>query len=137
MAVIGARATSSNGQLQLQRLALVSVLSAMVFGFVSTLSLITSAMTPSAFIVLLGQGLPLDVVHALGNSSSWSDGAYFTTSSISGIENESLRWVRCMALMHDAPTMALVVGQDLALSTGKSPLNVHAAVEVVRSVRRT
>ena len=68
VAVIGARANLvQNGQLQLQRLALVSVVSAMVFSFVSTLSLVTSAMTPSAFIVLLGQGLPFDVVHALGN----------------------------------------------------------------------
>jgi hypothetical protein len=48
-------------------LAVLSVVSAVLFGFVSTLSLVTSTMTPSAFMVLLGQGLPFDVVHALGN----------------------------------------------------------------------
>ena len=40
--------------------------------------------------------------------------------------------------MHDAPTMALIVRQDLALSTGKVAAQcAHAAVELVRSARRT
>ena len=40
--------------------------------------------------------------------------------------------------MHDAPTMALVVRTDLALSTGKIAAQcAHAAVEVVRAARRT
>ena len=94
VAVIGARANLiQNGQLQLQRLALVSVLSAMVFGFVSTLSLITSAMTPSAFIVLLGQGLPFDVVHALGNLVFvvWmAPSLHHFLSGLAASENESL-----------------------------------------------
>ena len=94
VAVIGARANLiQNGQLQLQRLALVSVFSAMVFGFVSTLSLITSAMTPSAFIVLLGQGLPFDVVHALGNLVFvvWmAPSLHHFLSGLAASENESL-----------------------------------------------
>ena len=94
VAVIGARANLiQNGQLQFQRLALVSVLSAMVFGFVSTLSLITSAMTPSAFIVLLGQGLPFDVVHALGNLVFvvWmAPSLHHFLSGLAASENESL-----------------------------------------------
>ena len=94
VAVIGARANLiQNGQLQLQHLALVSVFSAMVFGFVSTLSLITSAMTPSAFIVLLGQGLPFDVVHALGNLVFvvWmAPSLHHFLSGLAASENESL-----------------------------------------------
>ena len=94
VAVIGARANLvQNGQLQLQRLALVSVVSAMVFGFVSTLSLVTSAMTPSAFIVLLGQGLPFDVVHALGNLVFvvWmAPSLHHFLSGLAASENESL-----------------------------------------------
>ena len=94
VAVIGARSNLvQNGQLQLQRLALVSVVSAMVFGFVSTLSLVTSAMTPSAFIVLLGQGLPFDVVHALGNLVFviWmAPSLHQFLSGLAASENESL-----------------------------------------------
>lgn len=94
VAVIGARANLvQNGKLQLQRLALVSVLSAMVFGFVSTLSLVTSAMSPSAFIVLLGQGLPFDVVHALGNLVFvvWmAPSLHHFLSGLAASENESL-----------------------------------------------
>jgi len=94
VAVIGARANLvQNGQLQLQRLALVSVVSAMVFGFVSTLSLVTSAMTPSTFIVLLGQGLPFDVVHALGNLVFvvWmAPSLHHFLSGLAASENESL-----------------------------------------------
>ena len=94
VAVIGARANLvQNGQLQLQRLALVSVVSAMVFGFVSTLSLVTSAMTPSEFIVLLGQGLPFDVVHALGNLAFvvWmAPSLHHFLSGLAASENESL-----------------------------------------------
>ena len=94
VAVIGARAKLvQNGQLQLQRLALVSVVSAMVFGFVSTLSLVTSAMTPSTFIALLGQGLPFDVVHALGNLVFviWmAPSLHQFLSGLAASENESL-----------------------------------------------
>ena len=94
VAVIGARAKLvQNGQLQLQRLALASVASAVVFGFVSTLSLVTSAMTPSSFIVLLGQGLPFDVVHALGNLVFviWmAPSLHHFLSGLAASENESL-----------------------------------------------
>ena len=94
VAVIGARAKLvQNGQLRLQRLALASVASAVVFGFVSTLSLVTSAMTPSAFIVLLGQGLPFDVVHALGNLVFviWmAPSLHQFLSGLAASENESL-----------------------------------------------
>ena len=94
VAVIGARAKLvQNGQLQLQRLALASVASAVVFGFVSTLSLVTSAMTPSSFIVLLGQGLPFDVVHALGNLVFviWmAPSLHQFLSGLAASENESL-----------------------------------------------
>ena len=94
VAVIGARAKLvQDGQLQLQRLALVSVASAGVFGIVSTLSLVTSAMTPSAFIVLLGQGLPFDVVHALGNLVFvvWmAPSLHHFLSGLAASENESL-----------------------------------------------
>ena len=94
VAVIGARAKLvQNGQLQLQRLALASVASAVVFGFVSTLSLVTSAMTPSTFIVLLGQGLPFDVVHALGNLVFviWmAPSLHQFLSGLAASENESL-----------------------------------------------
>ena len=48
------------------------------------------------------------------------------------------RWVKRMASMHDAPTMALVVRQDLALTTGKIAAQcAHAAVDVVRTARRS
>tara|TARA_B100000035_G_C21009482_1_gene558899 strand:- start:933 stop:1592 length:660 start_codon:yes stop_codon:yes gene_type:complete len=68
VAVIGARANLiQNGELRMPRLAVVSVVAALLFGFVSTLSLVTSSMTPGAFAVLLGQGWPFDAVHALGN----------------------------------------------------------------------
>ena len=94
VAVIGARAKLvQNGQLQLQRLALASVASAVVFSFVSTLSLVTSAMTPSSFIVLLGQGLPFDVVHALGNLVFviWmAPSLHQFLSGLAASENESL-----------------------------------------------
>ncbi len=94
VAVIGAQAKLvQNGQLQLQRLALASVASAVVFGFVSTLSLVTSAMTPSSFIVLLGQGLPFDVVHALGNLVFviWmAPSLHQFLSGLAASENESL-----------------------------------------------
>ena len=94
VAVIGARAKLvQNGQLQLQRLALASVASAVVFGFVSSLSLVTSAMTPSSFIVLLGQGLPFDVVHALGNLVFviWmAPSLHQFLSGLAASENESL-----------------------------------------------
>ena len=43
-----------------------------------------------------------------------------------------------MASMHDAPTMALVVRQDLELSTGKTAAQcAHGAVDVVRAARRS
>jgi len=43
-----------------------------------------------------------------------------------------------MASMHDAPTMALIVRQDLALTTGKIAAQcAHAAVDVVRLARRS
>ncbi len=46
--------------------------------------------------------------------------------------------MNCMASMHDAPTMALIVRQDLALSTGKiAAQSAHAAVDVVRAARRS
>ena len=68
VAVIGSKANLvREGVLQLGRLAAFAVASAFLFGFVSTLSLLTSSTTFVDVVVLLGQGLPFDVIHALGN----------------------------------------------------------------------
>ena len=68
VAVIGSKATLVRDDvLQLSRLAGFAVVSAFLFGFVSTLSLFTSTTTFADVVVLLGQGLPFDVIHALGN----------------------------------------------------------------------
>ena len=68
VAVIGANARLIvDGRLQTARLCLYAVLAAPLFGFVSTLSLISPEMSVGQFIVLLGQGLPFDAIHALGN----------------------------------------------------------------------
>lgn len=94
IAFIGARANIvHNGELKLQRLAFVSVFSAMVFGLVSTLSLVTLSMTPSAFMLLIAQGLPFDVVHALGNLAFvvWmAPSLHQFLSGLAVSENESL-----------------------------------------------
>ena len=94
VALIGARANLvQNNHLQLPRLAVLSVVSALLFGFVSTLSLVTSTMTPSAFMVLLGQGLPFDVVHALGNLVFvvWmAPSLHYFLSGLAASENELL-----------------------------------------------
>ena len=68
IAVLGARATLfENGELNLPRLCVFAAVSAPVFGLISTLSLITSELTFTQFLVLLGQGMPFDAIHALGN----------------------------------------------------------------------
>ena len=68
VAVIGSKATLVRDDvLQLSRLAGFAVVSAFLFGFVSTLSLFTSTTAFADVVVLLGQGLPFDVIHALGN----------------------------------------------------------------------
>ena len=68
VAVVGANARLiEDGRLQTQRLCLYAVVTAPLFGFISTLSLVSSEMSVGQFIVLLGQGLPFDAIHALGN----------------------------------------------------------------------
>ena len=56
-----------DGRLHMQRLCMFAVISAPLFGLISTFSLVTSEMTLGQFMVLLGQGLPFDAIHALGN----------------------------------------------------------------------
>jgi len=94
VALIGARANLvQNGRLQMPRLAVVSVVSALLFGFIATLSLVTSTTTPVAFAVLLGQGLPFDIVHALGNLVFvvWmAPSLHNFLSGLAASENESL-----------------------------------------------
>ena len=68
VAVMGANARLiEDGRLHMQRLCMLAVISAPLFGLISTLSLVTSEMTLGQFMVLLGQGLPFDAIHALGN----------------------------------------------------------------------
>jgi len=68
VAVVGARARLvENGVLHLPRLCFFAAASAPLFGFIATLSLIAPGLTAAQFLVLLGQGLPFDAVHALGN----------------------------------------------------------------------
>ena len=68
VAVIGANARLiEEGRLQIQRLCLYAVVAAPLFGLISTLSLVTSEMSFGQFMLLLGQGLPFDAIHALGN----------------------------------------------------------------------
>ena len=46
--------------------------------------------------------------------------------------------VMCMSSMDDAPSMALIVRQDLGMSTGKIAAQcAHAAVDVVQRARRS
>ena len=68
VAVMGANARLiEEGRLQIQRLCLYAVVAAPLFGLISTLSLVTSEMSFGQFMLLLGQGLPFDAIHALGN----------------------------------------------------------------------
>jgi hypothetical protein len=68
VAVVGARARLvENGVLHLPRLCFFAAAAAPLFGFIATLSLVTPGLTVSQFVVLLGQGVPFDAVHALGN----------------------------------------------------------------------
>ena len=68
VAVMGANARLiEDGRLQIQRLCLYAVVAAPLFGLISTLSLVTSEMSFGQFMLLLGQGLPFDAIHALGN----------------------------------------------------------------------
>lgn len=68
VAVVGARAgLIENGKLNLPRLCFFAAAAAPLFGFIATLSLIVPGLTAAQFLVLLSQGVPFDVVHALGN----------------------------------------------------------------------
>ena len=68
IALIGARARLiENGHLNLPRLCFFAAAAAPLFGFIATLSLIAPGLTAAQFLVLLGQGVPFDTVHALGN----------------------------------------------------------------------
>ena len=68
VAVVGARSRLiDDGELNLPRLCFFAAVSAPLFGFITTLSLITPDLSAAQFLVLLGQGLPFDAVHALGN----------------------------------------------------------------------
>ena len=68
VAVVGAKANLiADGRLNHARLYLAAALVAPLFGLISTLSLVSGEMTVGQFMILLGQGLPFDAVHALGN----------------------------------------------------------------------
>ena len=68
VAVVGAKANLvADGRLNHVRLYVAAALTAPLFGVISTLSLVSSGMTVSQFMTLVAQGLPFDVVHALGN----------------------------------------------------------------------
>ena len=68
VAVIGAKANLiEGGELNHRRLYLLAALVAPLFGVIATLSLVSSSMTASQFMMLVWQGLPFDAVHALGN----------------------------------------------------------------------
>ena len=65
---IGAKANLiEDGELNHRRLYLLAALVAPLFGVIATLSLVSSSMTASQFMMLVWQGLPFDAVHALGN----------------------------------------------------------------------
>ena len=67
-AVLGAKMPiDEKGVLSIKRLCGASVVAAVLFGFVSTMSLIDPSTTVSSFALLLAQGLPFDAIHALGN----------------------------------------------------------------------
>ena len=68
VAVIGAHANLVvDGRLNHVRLYMAAALVAPMFGAITTLSLVSGEMTLGQFMLLLGQGLPFDAVHALGN----------------------------------------------------------------------
>jgi len=68
VAVVGARANLiADGRLNHARLYVAAALVAPLFGLISTLSLVSGSMTVGQFALLLGQGLPFDAIHALGN----------------------------------------------------------------------
>lgn len=68
VAVLGAKMPiDEEGVLSIKRLCGASVVAAVLFGFVSTMSLIDPSTTVSSFALLLAQGLPFDAIHALGN----------------------------------------------------------------------
>lgn len=68
VAVVGSRLDLNDGEgLNMIRLCQASVFSAFLFGVVASLSLVAPGMTVSAFALLLAQGLPFDLLHAIGN----------------------------------------------------------------------
>ena len=68
VAVLGSRLDLNDGEgLNMIRLCQASVFSAFLFGVVATFSLVAPGMTVSAFALLLAQGLPFDLLHAIGN----------------------------------------------------------------------
>ena len=68
VAVLGSRLdVGSSESVHLSRLACASVVAAFLFGSVTTLSLVDGSTTAASFVSLLVQGLPFDVVHAIGN----------------------------------------------------------------------
>jgi len=67
-AVLGSRFLAADAEtLDMKRLCCVAVISAFLFGFISTLSLIDGSFSASGFALFLLHGLPFDAVHALGN----------------------------------------------------------------------
>jgi len=68
VAVLGSRFLSADADvLDVKRLFSLAAISAFLFGFISTLSLIDGSVSATGFALLLLHGLPYDAVHALGN----------------------------------------------------------------------
>jgi len=68
VAVLGSRLdVGSSESVPLPRLAGASVVAAFLFGLITTSSLVDGSTTAASFTSLLVQGLPFDVVHAIGN----------------------------------------------------------------------
>jgi len=68
VAVLGSRFLSADADvLDVKRLCSLAAISAFLFGFISTLSLIDGSVSATGFALLLLHGLPYDAVHALGN----------------------------------------------------------------------
>ncbi|MDG1550658.1 MAG: hypothetical protein P8Q95_02935 [Candidatus Poseidoniaceae archaeon] len=80
VAIIGANAKLvTSGQLNFKRLVLLSVFSAFVFDLIVSFSIIDGSVGLVQFMIYLANGIPYDLMHALGNLTfaAWF-GAWFT-----------------------------------------------------------